>query len=100
MRTGELAHRASVNLQTLRFYEREGLLPKPPRTASGYRAYQKTDLERVLFIKRNQELGFTLAEIRQLIDLHGVLASMVSKKFLIRPKELEGIIEIGRERLL
>lgn len=99
MRTGELARRAGVNLQTIRFYEREGLLPKPARTTSGYRAYQPSDLERVVFIKRNQELGFTLAEIKQLIDLHIVLASMEHQRFHKRPRELEGIIEIGRERL-
>lgn len=99
MRTGELARNAGVNLQTIRFYEREGLLPKPVRTPSGYRSYQQSDLERVLFIKKNQELGFTLAEIKQLIDLHGVLAAMGPKPFRKRPTELQGIIEIGRERL-
>lgn len=100
MRTGELAHNAGVNLQTIRFYEREGLLPKPARSVSGYRSYQQSDLDRVLFIKRNQEIGFTLAEIKQLIDLHSVLASMSPKRFYKRPNELQGIIEIGRERLL
>jgi DNA-binding transcriptional MerR regulator len=97
--TGELARNAGVNLQTIRFYERQGLLPKPARTVSGYRSYQQGDLERVLFIKRNQEIGFTLAEIKQLIDLHGVLASMGPKQFRTRPSQLQGIIEIGRERL-
>lgn len=99
MRTGELARRAGVNLQTVRFYERQGLLPLPLRTASGYRSYQQSDLERVLFIKRNQEIGFTLAEIKQLIDLHGALASMGPRQFRKRPSELQGIIQIGRERL-
>jgi len=100
MRSGELARNAGVNLQTIRFYERRGLLPKPPRTVSGYRTYQQRDLERVLFIRRNQELGFTLAEIKQLMDLHSVLASMGARHFGTRPNELQGIIEIGRERLL
>src|SRR5215472_1145737 len=100
MRSGELARNAGVNLQTIRFYEKQGLLPKPERTASGYRSYQQSDLERVLFIKRNQELGFTLAEIKQLIDLHSVLAPMRQKHFRQRPSELQGFIEIGRERLL
>jgi len=99
MRTGELARTAGVNLQTIRFYERQGLLRKPLRTASGYRSYEQSDLERVLFIKRNQEIGFTLAEIKQLIDLHSVLASMGPRQFQKRPSELQGIIEIGRERL-
>jgi DNA-binding transcriptional MerR regulator len=99
VRTGELARNARVNLQTIRFYERQGLLPEPARTVSGYRSYQQSALERVVFIKRNQEIGFTLAEIKQLIDLHGVLASMSPKQFRTRPSELQGIIEIGRERL-
>ena len=100
MRTGELARNAGVNLQTIRFYEREGLLPKPARTVSGYRSYQESDLERVIFIRRNQQLGFTLAEIKQLMQLHSVLVSMGPKPFRRRPSELQGIIEIGRERLL
>jgi DNA-binding transcriptional MerR regulator len=100
MRTGELARNAGVNLQTIRFYEREGLLPTPARTVSGYRSYQQSDLERVIFIRRNQELGFTLTEIKQIIELHGVLASMGPKHFRRRPSELQGIIEIGRERLV
>ena len=100
MRTGELARNAGVNLQTIRFYEREGLLPKPARTVSGYRSYHENDLERVIFIRRNQQLGFTLAEIKQLLQLHSVLAAMGPKHFRRRPSELQGIIEIGKERLL
>ena len=100
LKVGDVAMRAGVNLQTIRFYEREGLLPKPPRTASGYRSYQQSDLERVIFIRRNQQLGFTLAEIRQLTELHGVLASMGPKRFRRRPHELQGVIDIGRERLV
>jgi DNA-binding transcriptional MerR regulator len=100
MRAGELARNAGVNLQTIRFYEREGLLPKPARTVSGYRSYQESDLERVIFIRRNQQLGFTLAEIKQLMQLHSILACMGPKPFRRRPSELQGIIEIGRERLL
>lgn len=100
MRTGELARNAGVNLQTIRFYERGSLLPKPARTASGYRSYQQSDLERVIFIRRNQQLGFTLAEIKQLMQLHGVLVSMGPKHFRRRPSELQGIIEIRRERLV
>ena len=75
MRTGELARRAEVNIQTLRYYEREGLLPPPGRSPSGYRAYQPHDLERVRMIRQCQSLGFTLAEIRELLDLHQTLAA-------------------------
>jgi len=98
MLIGELARRASVNIQTIRFYEREGLLPVPSRNRSGYRRYEAGDLDRITFIKRNQELGFTLDEIKQLLDLHRVVAT---KKFPLRhkPDELLTIIAIGRERL-
>jgi MerR family mercuric resistance operon transcriptional regulator len=58
-----------VNLQTIRYYERERLLPKPPRLASGYRMFPETAVRRVRFIKRAQELGFSLAEIRELLSL-------------------------------
>ena len=98
MQIGELARQAAVNIQTIRFYERQGLLPEPARNPSGYRSYDVSDLERVTFIKRNQELGFTLAEIRQLFQLHQAVAGM---RFPLRrkPGELRGIIAIGHERL-
>src|SRR5687768_15924154 len=67
--TGELAKRGGVNLESIRFYEREKLLPKPPRTASGYRMFSEDAVRRVRFIKRAQELGFPLREIRELLAL-------------------------------
>jgi MerR family transcriptional regulator, mercuric resistance operon regulatory protein len=69
MRTGEVAVQAGVNRQTLRYYERRGLLPEPARAASGYRAYGPDAVGIVAFIKRAQELGFTLAEVETLLDL-------------------------------
>lgn len=74
MRTSELARQAGVNIQTVRFYERERLLSPPPRTASGYRCYGQRDLERVVFIRTCQQLGFTLKDIRSLAELHGCCA--------------------------
>ena len=68
MRIGEVAAEAAVNIQTLRYYERVGLVPKPERGSSGYRAYDRTAVRRVRFIKRAQELGFTLAEIADLLS--------------------------------
>jgi MerR family copper efflux transcriptional regulator len=59
MRIGELAAKAEVNIQTLHFYEREGLLLPPVRTTSGYRSYAERDLERFRFIRLCQGLGFT-----------------------------------------
>jgi MerR family transcriptional regulator, copper efflux regulator len=67
--TGRLAARAGVNVQTIRYYERRGLLPEPERRPSGYRAYTESDVARIRFIRRAQELGFTLEEIRELLSL-------------------------------
>lgn len=69
MRIGDLARRAGVNLQTVRYYERRGLLADPRGRAGGYREYGDATLERLTFIRRAQELGFTLAEIAELLAL-------------------------------
>ncbi|MGH7523016.1 MAG: heavy metal-responsive transcriptional regulator [Gemmatimonadales bacterium] len=69
MRIGEVATEAAVGVQTLRYYERRGLLPKPRRHASGQRAYVPDVVQRVRFIKRAQDLGFTLDEIGGLLAL-------------------------------
>jgi MerR family mercuric resistance operon transcriptional regulator len=66
---GQLAKKANVNLETIRFYERRGLLPEPPRNKSGHRQYSKKDLKRTEFIKRAQSLGFSLQEIFDLLSL-------------------------------
>ena len=66
---GNLAKEAGVNLETVRFYERQGLLNKPPRSASGYRLFPAEAARRLRFIRRAQELGFSLAEIRELLSL-------------------------------
>ena len=69
MRTGELAERAGVNPQTLRYYERRGLLTPPGRSPSGYREYPVEALARLRFIKRAQALGFSLDEAEDLLHL-------------------------------
>ena len=66
---GQLAKQAGLGLETLRFYEREGLIPDPPRRASGYREYPPDTVARVKFIKRAKELGFSLKEIAELLTL-------------------------------
>ena len=66
---GQLAKESGVHLETIRYYEREGLIPAPPRKSSGHRAYQPGAAQRLLFIKRVQELGFSLSEIRGLLTL-------------------------------
>jgi MerR family transcriptional regulator, copper efflux regulator len=72
---GRLAQGAGVAIDTVRFYEREGLLPEPRRRPSGYREYDSTSVARLRFIRRAKELGFTLDEIRDLLalsaDRHG-----------------------------
>ncbi|MEV4158250.1 MerR family transcriptional regulator [Nocardia salmonicida] len=69
MRTSELAARAGVNAQTLRYYEGRGLLERPPRSAAGYRSYPDEAVAVVRFVKRAQELGFSLTEISDLLHL-------------------------------
>ncbi|MCA9639353.1 MAG: MerR family transcriptional regulator [Myxococcales bacterium] len=69
MRTGELAREAGVNIETLRYYERRGLLPPPERAPNGYRVYTAAALDRIRFIKRAQGLGFSLEEIEELMSL-------------------------------
>lgn len=67
--TGEAADRADVNVQTVRYYERRGLIPEPPRTSGGFRQYSPDHVARIRFIKRAQELGFTLDEAGELLNL-------------------------------
>jgi MerR family transcriptional regulator, mercuric resistance operon regulatory protein len=69
MRTSEVADRAGVNMQTLRYYERRGLLNAPPRTPAGYRQYPSSAVSVLRFIKRAQQLGFSLGEIEELLNL-------------------------------
>jgi MerR family copper efflux transcriptional regulator len=69
VKIGALASQAGVNVQTVRYYERRGLLPEPERRPSGYREYGTDVLDRLRFIRRAQELGFTLNEIGELLAL-------------------------------
>jgi MerR family transcriptional regulator, copper efflux regulator len=66
---GAVARATGLGIQTVRFYEREGLIDEPARTRSNYRTYDESVIERLHFIRRAQELGFTLKEIRELIGL-------------------------------
>ncbi len=66
---GQVARRAGVGVETMRFYEREGGLSEPPRRASGYRQYSEEVVTRLRFIKRAQQLGFSLKEISELLLL-------------------------------
>ncbi len=66
---GKVARSAGVGIETIRFYEREGLIAEPPRSESGYRQYPEETIARISFTKRAKELGFTLKEIRELLSL-------------------------------
>ena len=66
---GALSEQTSCNIETIRYYEREGLLPNPPRTEGGHRVYNEEHLKRLTFIRRSRELGFTLEEVRGLLKM-------------------------------
>jgi MerR family mercuric resistance operon transcriptional regulator len=69
MTAGQLARRAGVGVETLRYYEQRGLLERPARTGSGYRVYDEASLKRLRFIGRAKGVGFTLAETKELLSL-------------------------------
>ena len=66
---GKVARLAGIGVETIRFYEREGLIEEPPRRESGYRQYPEDTVHRLRFIRRAKELGFTLKEIKELLAL-------------------------------
>ena len=79
----KVAREAGVNVQTLRYYERRGILAEPARTAGGYRQYDPEAVTRIRFIKRAQDLGFTLDEVHELLELrveHGAACEVVEAK--------------------
>ena len=69
LRIGEVAKQSDVGIETIRYYERQGLLAEPDRRPSGYRQYDEAVVARLQFIRRAKELGFTLAEIKELLGL-------------------------------
>ena len=98
MRIGELAAKAGVNIQTVRFYERKGLLRKPPRNSANYRCYGESDLEFLRFIQRSQKLGFTLREIAELLPLHQSVAT-ASLPAHGRKRQLLAMADVAKCRL-
>jgi Hg(II)-responsive transcriptional regulator len=107
LRVGQVARAAGVRPDTVRYYEREGLLAPAPRRPSGYRAFPPDAVRRIRFIKRAQELGFTLQEIRELLELEArdetecapVLEIARRKAARVREKiaDLETILEALEE---
>src|SRR5712692_1093899 len=94
--TSQLAKRGGVNLETIRYYERTGLLPKPPRSGAGYRQFLPESVRRVQFIKRAQELGFSLKEIKELLALRiapGSTRADVRKRAEAKIADIEGKVQ-------
>ena len=97
MKIGALAKQANVNIDTVRYYERQGLLPAPQRLMSGYRQYAQGDVARLRFVRRAKALGFTLIEIRELLalsshredDMAGMKAAALEKLADIEDKLIE-----------
>ena len=69
LKRADLARRTGCNLETIRYYEKIGIMPEPPRMASGYRVYDETHISRLRFILRGRELGFSIEELRGLLRL-------------------------------
>lgn len=69
MKIGELSRATGTKVETIRFYEAEGLIPRPARTSGNYRDYERAHLERLSFIRRSRDLGFTLDQVRTLLRL-------------------------------
>ena len=89
---GEVAKRSGIGLETVRFYERKGLIEEPPRTDSGYRQYPKDVVGRIRFIKRAKELGFSLKEISELLSLRvdpGTTCADVRKQTELKLTDVE-----------
>jgi MerR family copper efflux transcriptional regulator len=95
MTIGQLAQAAGVGVETVRFYEREGLLAEPPRRASGYRQYPEAAVARVQFIRHAKELGFSLKEIGELLELRlarGVSCAAVQRRAMAKIEDIEARI--------
>ncbi len=106
LRIGELAAQLGLNPKTIRYYESIGLLPAPARTEAGYRLYSPDDRERLIFIRKAQAVGLTLAEIGQLLQLGqageapcGYLNELVEQKLADIDAQLQALHDFRRELL-
>ncbi len=94
MRIGELARRAGVRVDTVRYYEKEGLLGPVARRPSGYREFSEDSVRRIRFVKRAQELGFTLREIHDLLQLKIEAGASCGD---VRDRAEEKLVEVRRK---
>jgi len=97
---GQLAHAAHVNIETVRYYERRGLLRQPPRTPAGYRQYSSADLCRLQFIARAKRLGFTLTETVNLLDDSDNSVVLMARNKIRALDEQRRALDATRARLL
>ena len=106
LKIGQVAKRSGVKIDTLRYYERLGLLDEPTRTASGYRQYEPDVVARLQFIRRARGLGFSLRETRELLDLRGSQGAQAEVREVaaarlaqieVKLAELEGIRRVIEE---
>jgi MerR family transcriptional regulator, mercuric resistance operon regulatory protein len=104
---GEAAQRSKLSIDTIRFYERKALVPRAPRTMGQFRLYNSDDIARLTFIKQMQGLGFSLQEIKQLLDLrdHGGHAcrdvrDLLSSKLTEIRKKIRNLHHLERELVL
>ena len=93
LRIGDVAAQAGVNIETLRYYERRGILRSPKRSSAGYREYPVDTVRLIRFIKRAQDLGFTLDEIEELIDLRETTGKRRTKVRELAAAKLRAIDE-------
>ncbi|MGB0217729.1 MAG: MerR family transcriptional regulator [Sinimarinibacterium flocculans] len=101
LRISQLAEQAGVGIDTVRYYERSGLLPEPPRRPSGYREYPLQSLQRLRFIRRAKALGFSLEQIAGLLELSDQRGDVEAVKRLAQQRlgELEAkLLELQRIR--
>ncbi|HML93014.1 helix-turn-helix domain-containing protein [Methyloceanibacter sp.] len=88
MLIGKLAAHTGVNIQTIRYYERLGLLAAAPRTKGGYRVYDHEHVRRLTFIRRSRELGFSLENVRSLLELSDSNRDCAAKELTLRQLEI------------
>ena len=93
MKIGKLSRATGTNIETIRYYERIGLLPEPERTAGNYRSYGAAHRTRLAFVRHSRELGFTIEEVRSLLDLADHPERECSEADLIATRHLAQVEE-------
>lgn len=98
---GKLAKLVDVNSETIRFYQREGILKEPAKRGNGYRYYSEADASKITFIKKVKELGFSLKEIKELLEINSkpratcdLVKNKVSKKILEIDEKINDLVKI------